>query len=658
MMPQIKLQQMTKYRLNTLIQRVIIFLFINCLFILHSYTQIDNIVEKILLARSKIDTNMHADVDTFIKVTKFYRDFEKLESKLNGEINFSGNGTSSLVQNIHTIGAGFKLNTGTYPYSVKVNSNFQTTVNNGTLTENISEVGINFNYFPIGLSKKRMDLGEYILTWNLDSINGLIDSLKLIKHRIKSFNNHKIKILENTDRNKKLKRTNRSNKKRIKKNIGFQRKKRRIINRAERKNSGLWFETFAFINRFGNSFLGIDQRYESGGGFIFNHFSAGNLTKKGSSNKNSIDKLPYYKIIKTQKETEKIAYNAMWYKAFTLPEKSKIKHLLKDTLKIDSTLIASFQQSFNAILANNNSNIKVQISDGKLGFLIEDSIKLEEFITKIQNENTIDNDKFRHFLKLINSKNSQAKIQKILRGLPTSKDHFKGDLAACIRFICVVNNLSHEDLDITKTDIQTLSNLGFKYRNLNIKKYAKWRFSFLLGLYGELEQAKSIGILPDLLIGSSFLESDFPIKLTDPTDSTKFEIANFPATEKLRIEARPSITYLPNDKLTFTASGSWKMPLIPLVQRFDTPDVKSFNEQGVLDEDFEINDNLRRLDGFIDVKANINWKIYEALSLSFGYRYLVDLAPKRIIVNAFDQIIPLEGQRRSDYFEVKFSYGF
>ena len=59
-------------------------------------------------------------------------------------------------------------------------------------------------------------------------------------------------------------------------------------------DDGLWFENYVFIKRFNNNFLGIEQRYEAGAGFIFNLFTKKKLTEKGRNNLKSLEKIPKY----------------------------------------------------------------------------------------------------------------------------------------------------------------------------------------------------------------------------------------------------------------------------------------------------------------------------------------------------------------------------
>jgi len=61
--------------------------------------------------------------------------------------------------------------------------------------------------------------------------------------------------------------------------------------------NGLFFETFVFLTRFNNTYLGIDQRYEAGTGIILNLFSTKKLTPKGVDNRDELEKLPEYKIV-------------------------------------------------------------------------------------------------------------------------------------------------------------------------------------------------------------------------------------------------------------------------------------------------------------------------------------------------------------------------
>lgn len=61
--------------------------------------------------------------------------------------------------------------------------------------------------------------------------------------------------------------------------------------------NGLWLENYAYLKRFNNTYLGIDQRYEAGAGLIFNLYSTGQLTPRGSENAQSLATLPSYKVM-------------------------------------------------------------------------------------------------------------------------------------------------------------------------------------------------------------------------------------------------------------------------------------------------------------------------------------------------------------------------
>jgi hypothetical protein len=61
--------------------------------------------------------------------------------------------------------------------------------------------------------------------------------------------------------------------------------------------NGLFLESFVFLKRFSNTYLGIDQRYDAGAGIILNLFSTKKLTDKGIKNQKELDKLPEYKLV-------------------------------------------------------------------------------------------------------------------------------------------------------------------------------------------------------------------------------------------------------------------------------------------------------------------------------------------------------------------------
>lgn len=174
-----------------------------------SYSQVQPIMDKVLQLKGalKNDSAGLIIVDSLLSNLKFYRDFEKNESVLNGKAKFGLLGNESSLNNISTINAGVEIDNGLYPYEFDLSANFQTNINNGKLVENISNVDISFDYHPL-------------------------------------------------------------------------------------TNNGLWLESFIFMSRFNNSFLGIDQRYETGGGLVFNLFSKEDLTDSGTNNEARLVNIP------------------------------------------------------------------------------------------------------------------------------------------------------------------------------------------------------------------------------------------------------------------------------------------------------------------------------------------------------------------------------
>jgi len=59
------------------------------------------------------------------------------------------------------------------------------------------------------------------------------------------------------------------------------------------------FETYAYANRYADSFLGFDQRFEVGSGFIFNWYT-GKFTDKGKDNEELLDKIDFDQKKKTE----------------------------------------------------------------------------------------------------------------------------------------------------------------------------------------------------------------------------------------------------------------------------------------------------------------------------------------------------------------------
>lgn len=69
-----------------------------------------------------------------------------------------------------------------------------------------------------------------------------------------------------------------------------------LIPEVGSKTEGLWLENYVFFKRFNNNFLGIDQRYEVGAGFVINFYSKKKLTETGNINLQNLEKIPKYEI--------------------------------------------------------------------------------------------------------------------------------------------------------------------------------------------------------------------------------------------------------------------------------------------------------------------------------------------------------------------------
>lgn len=147
------------------------------------------------------------------KLVDFYHDFTETERKLNGKAGFQFAGNDSSLDDLFKIGVSGKIDKGAYPYEMDFSMNVQTTIQNGSFQENLSDIDVSVDFHP----------------W--------------------------------------------------------------VPHGNEKGDDGLWLENYVFIKRFNNNFLGIEQRYEAGAGFIFNHYSK-KLTKKGKINREGLNKIP------------------------------------------------------------------------------------------------------------------------------------------------------------------------------------------------------------------------------------------------------------------------------------------------------------------------------------------------------------------------------
>ncbi|HEX5626127.1 MAG TPA: hypothetical protein VFX48_08930, partial [Saprospiraceae bacterium] len=193
------------------------------------------------------------------------------------------------------------------------------------------------------------------------------------------------------------------------------------------------------------------------------------------------------------------------------------------------------------------------------------------------------------------------------------------DLLRCLTSCAPIHNV----LQLTESDIVTLSDTRSRYMVSNYKQYSRLRASLLLGVYYELEETTITGTIP-------FNGKDTLITY------------GFASTNRLRAEIRPGFVWKPKDKYRLKFHPYIKFPLDRL-NHVVTAD-------GARDE---------RLDYFVDLHASLDISVDKNFSISLAYRYLYDHAPNRIFFQQADgsQVLLVGEQRRSS-FEVGLNFNF
>ncbi len=213
----------------------------------------------VLLGTSK-DPHYRQD-STLLKETQdlldFLYDFMDDEHRMNGKgfFDFSGNETNS--SSLFRIGAGVDIDQGLYPYELDFSTRVQTLLKDGNFEENVSNIDISFDFHPYQpdplecKSKYEQEIEK--LTKEMQGKPEYVDEYKRLIQK------NQLKI------------------------------------ESANEVNGLWLENYIIAKRFSDDYLGIDQRYEIGGGFNFSHYSK-KLTKKGLSNRAAMLKKPSYEI--------------------------------------------------------------------------------------------------------------------------------------------------------------------------------------------------------------------------------------------------------------------------------------------------------------------------------------------------------------------------
>ncbi len=133
----------------------------------------------------------------FWNALKYLRGYEQKQKELTGKAGFGFENNQTRTDKLFTLNAGIQIGRGIYPGEFTFSSKVDMTVRNGKFQENVSDIFLSYDYFPL------------------------------------------------------------------------------------KKSNALWLENFVFLNRFKDEFIGIEQRYEVGGGVIFEFWDKKHLTEDG-----------------------------------------------------------------------------------------------------------------------------------------------------------------------------------------------------------------------------------------------------------------------------------------------------------------------------------------------------------------------------------------
>ena len=178
-------------------------------------------------------------------------------------------------------------------------------------------------------------------------------------------------------------------------------------------------------------------------------------------------------------------------------------------------------------------------------------------------------------------------------------------------------------LNLSASESGTISYTRERFKRGNKKKYSKLRLALLAGVYYEIEQARAQNTI-----------------LFNGKDSTFNEL--FDATNKLRLEIRPTFSLKPKDGYTLKIYPYFKLPL------GKTYDIV---RAGNLED--------KRIDYFVDIQTSFKMRVETNFAISIFYRLLYDNAPKRKYLQQSDgSFTLLSGQERHSNFGISLNFSF
>ncbi|MBK8956755.1 MAG: hypothetical protein IPM34_14545 [Saprospiraceae bacterium] len=438
-----------------------------CFFITKSFAQVSDrdfseVYKSIILKKSRIqwaafDTSTRKEDSTLMEETQLLLDdlnvFMEEEHRLNGNGKFAFSGNETKSGNLFKVDAGISMDKGIYPYELDFSTNLQTQLKDGTFQENVSDIDISFDFHPIvpdpGKRKKKYEEKIRELKTEMTQPGVYVEEYQ------REINKYELKMEEPATGN------------------------------------GLWLENYVYAKRFSDDFLGIDNNYAVGGGFIFSLFSKA-LTDKGIKNRDEMNRKPSYE----------------------------------------------------------------------------------------------------------------------LHG---------GDLVRCLQNCTPIHNA----LKLSESELEIISKTRTRYLISNRKQYSKFRFSFLIGAFYELEKTT----LNQLV---NFNQVDTTISHT------------FSPTNTIRWEIRPGLVWKPKDKYKFKLYTFVNFP-------FDNFD--EVTTDGTLTD--------VRLDYFMDIQTSFDIKIEDHFNVGIYYRMIYDNAPNSLILTESNgsKLLVL-GEKRRDSFGISLSFDF
>ncbi len=176
------------------------------------------------------------------------------EHRLNGKGHFAFSGNETASDDLFRLEAGVGMDQGLYPYELDVSTSLQMQLKGGSFQENVSDFDISFDFHPFRPDPVERRLNIQRKLQHLQQALAAKPSDEDLTHKIR---------------------------------------------RAESKRdqpvvaSGLWLENYVFAKRFSDGYLGIDHRYEIGGGVTMSFYSRA-MTATGRRNRDNMTRKPSY----------------------------------------------------------------------------------------------------------------------------------------------------------------------------------------------------------------------------------------------------------------------------------------------------------------------------------------------------------------------------